>query len=81
LSKKEYGIQRPADQRELNSFRLVKAELAKKGAIVVCAGIPEISNFSSLFGSIIHHGSIGLHKTDLQLKRGSDHYNFGFFFC
>ncbi len=50
LVKKEYGLQRPADQSELRSYRFVKDELAKKNAIVVCAGIPEISNFSSLLG-------------------------------
>jgi hypothetical protein len=48
--KKEFGLQRPADQKELRSFRIVKTELAKKEAIVVCAGIPEISNYSSLLG-------------------------------
>ena len=48
--KKEYGLNRLADQMELHSSRFVKDELAKKNAIVVCAGIPEISNFSSLLG-------------------------------
>jgi hypothetical protein len=46
---KEFGIQRHADQIELHSYNLVKAEQAKN-EIVVCAGIPEISNFSSLSG-------------------------------
>jgi hypothetical protein len=46
---KEFGIQRRADQIELHSYNLVKAEQAKN-EIVVCAGIPEISNFSSLSG-------------------------------
>ncbi len=46
---KEIGIRRRADQIELHSYNLVKAEQAKN-EIVVCAGIPEISNFSSLSG-------------------------------
>ncbi len=48
--KKEYSLRRPADRSELYSSSLVKDELAKKSAIVVCAGIPEISNFSGLSG-------------------------------
>ena len=47
---KEFGIQRHADQVELHSYNLVKSERAKN-EIVVCAGIPEISNFSSLTGT------------------------------
>lgn len=50
ILKREFGFHRPADQTELHSYRLVRDELAKKSAIVVCAGIDEISNFSSLLG-------------------------------
>ncbi len=46
---KEFGIQRQADQIELSTYNLVRAEQVKN-EIVVCAGIPEISNFSSLAG-------------------------------
>jgi hypothetical protein len=49
--KKEFGLQRPADQKELHSFRFVKEELSGHKVIVVCAGMPEISNFSSLLGT------------------------------
>jgi hypothetical protein len=48
--KKEFGLRRPADRRELCSYRFVLAEMAKKTAVVVCAGTPEISNFSGLSG-------------------------------
>ena len=48
--KKEFGLKRPDDQRELRASHFVNSELEKTSQTVVCAGIPEISNFCSLSG-------------------------------